>query len=303
MERNILVSVIIPTYKRPVEYVSRSVSSVRNQTYENLEILVVDDSPADYPGRAEVAAYMATLEDPRVRYSQNEKNLGGSLCRNRGIELATGDYITFLDDDDEYLPEKVEKQLAYMLESGCDLSLTKIGIYASGGRMVDYREYEDIPAFDNETLLKYHLMKHLTGTPTFMFKAEKLRQIGGFEDAAMGQEFYLMFKAIEQGLSVGYFPQCHVKAYRHEGEAISTGRNKIKGEKNLYDFKKRYFDRLSPAERRYVRFRHYAVMAVAYKRNRMYVKMLGAGFAAVFSAPLVFVKEIFKFAKKIFRHR
>jgi glycosyltransferase involved in cell wall biosynthesis len=279
------------------------VDSVRNQTYENQEIVVVDDCPDDHPVRAEVAAYMATVEDPRVRYSQNEKNLGGSLCRNRGIELATGDYITFLDDDDEYMPEKVESQLAFMLEHGYDLSLTKLCIYTSDGKLVDYRDFGDVPAFDNETLLKYHLMKHLTGTPTFMFKAEKLRQIGGFEPALMGQEFYLMFKAIEQGLTIGYFPQCHVKAYRHEGEAISTGRNKIKGEMIMYDFKKRYFDRLTAGERRVVRFRHYAVLSVAYKRNRMYFKMLGAGFAAIFSAPLVFVKEIFKFAKKIFRHR
>lgn len=300
---DVLVSVIIPTCRRPIEYLSRAIDSVRNQTHRRVEILVIDDSTATFSGRADIEAYMATIQDERVHYYQNEKNLGGSLTRNRGIEVATGQYITFLDDDDEYMPQKVEKQLAYMLEKGYDLIFSKLIIYSPQGKVVDYREYDDISSFDSDTLLKYHLMHHLTGTPTFMFKAEKLHEIGGFEDAVMGQEFYLMFKSILRGLNIGYFPECDVKVYHHEGEAISTGRNKIKGEIILYDFKKQYFDRLTRGERRQVRFRHYAVLAVAYKRNRMFFKMFGAGIISILSAPLVFLKEITKYGRKIFRHR
>ena len=303
MTEQVLVSVIIPTYKRTVALVSRAVNSVRNQTYENVEIIVVDDSPADHPLRAEIAGYMATVEDARVKYYQNEKNLGGSLSRNRGIELAKGDYITFLDDDDEYMPEKVEKQLEFMLSGGFDMTFSELIIYDADGRVVDYREYKDLSAFDKDTLLKYHLMKHLTGTPTFMFKADKLREIGGFTDAIMGQEFYLMFKTIESGMKIGYFTHCHVKVYHHGGEAISMGPNKIKGELLLYDFKKKYFDRLSSSEQRAVRFRHHAVMTVAYKRNRKLFKMLGSGCVAALSSPDLIVKEGIKYVKKVTHHQ
>lgn len=303
MENQISVSVIIPTYKRSVGYVSRAIESVLNQTYPNVEVIVIDDSTDEYEGRKEVKDYIDSLQKSNLIYCQNEKNLGGSLSRNRGIELAKGEYITFLDDDDEYLPEKVEKQLKFMLENSYDMTFSNMIMYSQEGKVVDYREYKDIPSFDNETLLRYHLMKHLTGTPTFMYKAEKLREIGGFEDAKMGQEFYLMLKSIQRGLSIGYLPECDVKVYKHPDGGISCGMNKINGENKLYEFKQTFFDRLSEKEKRFIRFRHYAVMVVAYKRNKMPLKMLGAGITALVSSPADFVREVGGFAKKVISHR
>ena len=327
MDNQILVSVIIPTYKRSVSYVSRAVESVLNQTYPYIEyiildgasndrtveianqtypyveIIVVDDSTDEYEGRKEVEKYIDGLNRSNLIYCKNEKNLGGSLSRNRGIELAKGKYITFLDDDDEYLPEKIEKQLEFMLENSYDMTFSDMIMYSSDNRVVDYREYNDIPSFDNETLLHYHLAKHLTGTPTFMYKAEKLREIGCFEDAKMGQEFYLMLKSIQRGLSIGYLPECYVKIYKHPDGGISSGKNKINGENRLYEFKKTLFDRLSKKEIRFIRFRHYAVMVVAFKRNRMPFKMIGAGIMALFSSPVDFIKEVGGFVMKIISHR
>lgn len=303
MDNQILVSVIIPTYKRSLFYVSRAVESVLNQTYPNVEIIVVDDSTDEYEGRKEIESYIEGLNKPDVIYCKNEKNLGGSLSRNRGIGLAKGEYITFLDDDDEYLPEKIEKQLEFMLDNSYDLTFSDMIMYSADNKVVDYREYNDIPSFDNETLLRYHLAKHMTGTPTFMYKAEKLREIGCFEDAKMGQEFYLMLKSIQRGLSIGYIPECHVKIYKHPDGGISSGTNKINGENRLYEFKKTFFDRLSKSEIRFIRFRHYAVMVVAYKRNRMPLKMIGAGIAALVSSPVDFVKEVGGFLMKVLKRR
>lgn len=303
MDNQILVSVIIPTYKRSLFYVSRAVESVLNQTYPNVEIIVVDDSTDEYDGRKEIENYIEGLNKHKVIYCKNEKNLGGSLSRNRGIGLAKGEYITFLDDDDEYLPEKIEKQLEFMLENSYDLTFSDMIIYSADNKIIDYREYNDIPSFDNETLLHYHLAKHMTGTPTFMYKTEKLREIGCFEDVKMGQEFYLMLKSVQRGLSIGYIPECHVKIYKHPDGGISSGINKINGENKLYEFKKTFFDRLSKSEIRFISFRHYAVMVVAYKRNRMPFKMIGAGIAAFVSSPVDFTKEVGGFVIKILKSR
>lgn len=300
---NVLVSVIIPTYKRTVEYISKAVESVIKQTYANVEIVVIDDSTAAYEGRKETEAYFASLNKDNVIYLQNEENLGGSLTRNRGIESAHGEYITFLDDDDEYLPEKIEKQLNFMLEKGYDMTFTDLAIYVPDGTMVDYREYSKIESFDNDYLLRYHLTRHMTGTPTFMFKAEKLREIGGFDVVKVGQEFHLMLKAILGNLNIGYMPECYVKAYRHPDGGISGGTNKIKGEKALFEFKKQFFERLSKKEVRFVKFRHHAVLAAGYKRNNMYGSMLAEAFRTVFASPSDFVKEIFGFVKKMLSHR
>lgn len=296
------VTVIVPTYKRSVNYLSRAVRSVLNQTYSNIEIIVIDDSPSDYEKRDSVKQYMESIASDNVRYFQNEVNMGGSLARNRGIELASGKYISFLDDDDEYMLEKIEKQVKYMLYTGVDLSFSNMIMYSPTGNVVDFREYNDIPSFDNDTLLHYHLMKHMTGTPTFMFKTEKIRKIGGFEDAKMGQEFYLMLKSIEQGLSIGYIPECDVKVYKHAEGGITQGRNKIDGENRLYEFKKGYFNQLSNKEIRFINFRHWAVMVVAYKRNSMYAQMLGAGIRAFISSPVDFVEQVTGFAGKVLKH-
>lgn len=298
-ESKILVSVVIPTYKRTVDYISKAVESVINQTYPNIEIIVIDDSTSAYENQKETEKYFSSLKGKNIIYLQNKENLGGSLSRNRGIEVATGNYITFLDDDDEYMPEKVEKQLAFMVENNYDMSITDLAIYSPDGTMVDYREYSGIKSLDNDYLLRYHLTRHLTGTPTFMFKADKLKKIGGFDIVKVGQEFHLMLKAILNGLKIGYMPECYVKAYRHPDGGISGGNNKINGEKALFDFKKQFFPKLTKEEIRFIKFRHHAVLSAGYKRNHMYGNMISEALKTVFSSPVDFVKEIFKFSKKI----
>ncbi len=300
---NPLVSVVIPTYKRTVEYVSKAVESVLNQTYPNVEVVVIDDSTEAFEGRKNTENYFKELNSSKVVYLQNEKNLGGSLSRNRGIENAKGEYITFLDDDDKYKPEKLEKQLRFMQEKGYEMTFTDLEIYTPDEKMVDYREFGDIESFDNDYLLRYHLQRHLTGTPTFMYKAEKLREIGGFDVVKVGQEFHLMLKSISGGLNIGYFPECYVKAYRHPDGGISGGMNKINGEKALFEFKQRFFPRLSKKEQRFIKFRHHAVLAAGYKRNNMYPQMIIECFKTVLSSPADFVKEGLRFLKKVKTHK
>ena len=304
MNHNMLVSVIIPTYKRSVKYLSRAVESVLRQTYEWIEVVVVDDSPNEYIERQAICKYMTEIQgkDSRVIYLQNERNMGGSLSRNRGIEACRGDYVTFLDDDDEYKPQKIEKQLQFMIVQDCDMSFSNMIMYDNAGRVVDYRSHTDIKSFDNETLLRHHLTKKLTGTPTFMYRTTKLREIGGFDDAILGQEFYLMLKTIKYGMKIRYMDDCDVIVYKHPDGGISQGKIKIVGENVVFSTIREHFDVLSPSERRFATFRHWAVLAVAYKRNKMYGHIVLAGIAAFFSSPCDFVREIYGYFMQIFKH-
>lgn len=115
-----LVSVIILTHKRPPEMLLQAVKSAIAQSYRNLEILVVDDSPPDYPLRDDVMRALNGLDD-RLRYLRHEQNMGVSAARNTGIRNTNGEYISFLSDDDEWLPEKIAKQLDCMRSSGADV--------------------------------------------------------------------------------------------------------------------------------------------------------------------------------------
>lgn len=271
-----MVSVIVPSYKRHRDLVKRALDSLLNQTYQNIEIILVDDNATQelLPYRRENEELVRELDSDKLVFIKNEKNLGGSGSRNEGIKAAKGEYVTFLDDDDRYLPQKVERQLKFMLENSLDMCFTDLRIHNEKDQITDYREYSRIKSFDKDYLFGYHLTRQITGTPTFMYKKSLLLKIGLFDDACMGQEFYLMAKTIESGASIGYLKGSDVVAYRYDIEAISTGPNKIKGERLLFEYKKKFFGRLNFWERQYIRCRHYAVMAVAYKRNKKIFKAL-----------------------------
>lgn len=101
------VSIIIPTYKR-AEYLSRAIKSCLNQSYENIEVIVVDDNGANTKYRKDTESIMEAFKCQKVIYLKHEQNRNGAAARNTGINRASGEYITFLDDDDEYLPMRIE---------------------------------------------------------------------------------------------------------------------------------------------------------------------------------------------------
>ena len=111
-----LVSIIIPTYKRP-DTLDRAINSVLNQTYKNIEVIVVDDNNPDTEARSKTEHIMSVYADnPRVRYIKHEKNKNGSAARNTGARYSQAKYVAFLDDDDEFFPEKIEAQVKRLEE-------------------------------------------------------------------------------------------------------------------------------------------------------------------------------------------
>ena len=108
-----LVSVVIPTRHRP-KLVLRAIQSVLNQTYGDIEVVVVVDGPD-----AATVAALRTVEDPRLQVVANPRSLTAAGARNVGVDRTTGDWIAFLDDDDEWLPNKLERQM----EFACGMTL------------------------------------------------------------------------------------------------------------------------------------------------------------------------------------
>jgi glycosyltransferase involved in cell wall biosynthesis len=100
------VSVVLPTHDRP-ERLVRAIGSALNQTYGNLEVIVVDDA-----SQIDVRPIVEGIHDPRLKFIRLDQNQGAPGARNVGIKEATGRYVAFLDDDDEWMPEKLELQVA-----------------------------------------------------------------------------------------------------------------------------------------------------------------------------------------------
>ena len=102
------VSVIIPMYNAS-EYILDCINSVLDQTYKNLEIILVDDKSSD-----DTLKKVSTIKDKRIKLIKLKYNSGAAITRNKGIEAATGDYICFLDSDDLWVKDKVEKQVEFI---------------------------------------------------------------------------------------------------------------------------------------------------------------------------------------------
>ncbi|NVD05389.1 glycosyltransferase family 2 protein [Vibrio sp. JPW-9-11-11] len=112
-----LISVIVPTYNVE-EYITEAIVSIFNQTYNNLEIIVVDDASTD-----NTYAILQSLQskDPRLKLFRNDTNLKISKTLNRALKYASGDYIARMDGDDISYPERIEKQLSYIKSMNVDI--------------------------------------------------------------------------------------------------------------------------------------------------------------------------------------
>ena len=105
-----LVTVIIPTYGKP-KFLRDSIISVLNQTFTDLELIIVDDNNPNTESRKDTEELVDRLmqQDSRVKYLKHSKNLNGAVARNTGFAVAQGKYISLLDSDDEYMPERLQK--------------------------------------------------------------------------------------------------------------------------------------------------------------------------------------------------
>lgn len=290
-----LVSVIVPTYRRN-HSLSRTLHSLLDQTYTNIEIIVVDDN-SDEKYCKKVNEIILNIKDFRVKYIRNSSNLGSALSRNHGIEVSSGIYVTFLDDDDEYTPDKIMSQIEFMVKNDLDYSITDLALYNEKNELVRKRKRTYIKSYDNVTLLKYHLMFHMTGTDTMMFKKSFLDEIGRFDPIDIGDEFYLIFKAIKAEGRFGYLPECNIKATLHENFGLSTSDRKIQGEKNLLAFKKNSFVYLENKEIQYIKMRYYAVVAYVYLKKRNYFKFIINSLYSFIQKPISLILDIIRLVK------
>ena len=268
------VSVVVATYRREKE-LQVALASLAQQTYECVEIVVVDDN-AQREWNEKVSTVVSQIQRnyPHINlnYIVNESNQGSAKTRNIGIDQSIGEYITFLDDDDVYFPNKVENQVAFMEEGELDYSVTDINLYDENDKLIDRRSRGYIKDTSKQSLIKYHLKYHITSPDTMMFRKSYLVGIGKFAPIDVGDDYYLMQRAIEGDGKFGYLPSSDVKAYVHTGEGgLSSGDGKIKGENALYEYKKAYFDQLTSKDIRYIKVRHYAVIAYADVRRRRYL--------------------------------
>ncbi len=169
----ISVSIIIPTYNRE-KLVQKAIKSVLDQTYKDFELIVVDDASTDL-----TQSVVEQFADSRIRYLRHEKNAGVCAARNTGLAAAQGFYVAFLDSDDEWLPDKLKKQVG-LFQAGSD----DVGVIYTWLKIID--EQGQLQKIRQPTLRgDVHndlLYSNFIGTPsTLMVKHDYLKTIEGFD--------------------------------------------------------------------------------------------------------------------------
>ena len=143
MQNHGLVSIITPTWNC-ARFICETIRSVQAQTYKNWEMIISDDCSTDNTCEV-IAPYLK--EDSRIKYICNPKNSGAAITRNNALKVAQGKWIAFLDSDDLWLPEKLEKQVSFMMENKYTFSYHEytemteegkdMGVYVSGIQKVN----------------------------------------------------------------------------------------------------------------------------------------------------------------------
>lgn len=124
-----LVSIITPSYNS-ASYIAETIEGILAQTYPFWELLITDDCSTD--NSVEIIEEY-TRKDPRIKLQKLEKNGGAGVCRNKSIEAARGRYIAFCDSDDVWMPQKLEKQLAFMEKKKCALTYSSYMLMSEEG--------------------------------------------------------------------------------------------------------------------------------------------------------------------------
>jgi teichuronic acid biosynthesis glycosyltransferase TuaG len=137
---NQLVSVIIPYYNN-LEYIKKTLQSVYSQSYRQIEVIIIYDGP-DKKNLAYLSKILQNFKN--IKLLVNNKNIGAGLSRNKGIRIANGKYIAFIDSDDTWVHTKLEKQIAFMEILGINFSHTSYKIINSSGNVTGYRKAKKI---------------------------------------------------------------------------------------------------------------------------------------------------------------
>lgn len=211
------VAVIIPTYNR-AHVIARALRSVLNQTYRNLEVIVVDDGSSD-----DTRSVVESFADPRVRYLRSATNLGATAARNLGIKNSTAEFIAFQDSDDEWLCDKLAKQMAVFVQAAANIGVIYSGFFRIEGKKATYYPSDTVSKKSGD-ILEPLLRGNFVTTQATVVRRECFLSSGMFDERLprfQDWELFIRlakryeFICVDEPLLLAYYSPVSITASEH----------------------------------------------------------------------------------------
>ena len=217
-----LVSIIMPNYNGE-EYLRETIDSVIAQTYQNWELIFVDDCSTD--NSVEI---VKSYNDSRIKVICNEANSGAAVSRNRAIEAAIGRWMAFLDSDDLWNPSKLMDQLAFMKDTECSFSFTHYFFDRDDGNLTEFSPKKDV--YDYKTILKHCYI----ACPTVIYDVEALGKVYMPTDAIKREDFGCWLSILKRGVNAHCLHKALTTVKIHAGSVSYNKTSMIKYQWAVY---------------------------------------------------------------------
>ena len=230
------VSVILPTYNR-AHTLEKSINSVLEQTYKNLELIVIDDCSTD-----ETKKVISGITDARLKYIFNKINFGPSKSRNIGIESSTGELIAFQDSDDEWYPDKLEKQVKLLMNSGDDVA----GVYC-GMEFYDLKSGnkigEELREMDFKASYTTGSFFYTPANVTVLIKKSVLDEVGYFDNRLFADEDTELAIRVTKNYRYIFCNEILVKVKKNHDQLTGSAKYYTLAKEIIYEKHKNYLSK------------------------------------------------------------
>lgn len=208
-----LISVIMSTYNESIQELSESISSVLNQTYHNIEFIIICDNP----NNNNICMFLNQIKDSRVRVFVNEKNQGLVCSLNRALAYCNGDYIARMDADDICVPTRLTDELRFLIKTKCDLVGSFVELIDEKGKTIQ-REMR-FPTTNKK--IKYFMrFGSCICHPSWLVRKEVYTKLNGYRNVPHCEDYDFISRAILSGYTVGNISKIGLK-YRIRQSGIS----------------------------------------------------------------------------------
>ena len=226
MNKKKIVTVIVPTYNRP-DYLERLLVSMKSNRDFISEVIIVNDHSDN------VDEYVKVINEFRkifpIQYVYNDKNMGAPYCRNLGIKLSKTEYLALTDDDDEWLPQKLELQIEKM-KNGVGLVYTW-AISVDDNRQTGYI-YNEVHSGDDVTCL---LKSNFIPSSSVLVRKEAIVRAGGFDLKMVScQDWDMWLRVMKKGYKIDVVPKELLIYHLHKGASIGKSAKAKKGYRRFY---------------------------------------------------------------------